>query len=314
VTLVHWDDVERFRVAKGEMDATVQRLGAAAGAQGVGVNRVRIEPGKLPTPPHSHGASEELYYVLGGSGLAWQDEAVHEVRPGDLVVHRPDEMEHTFRAGPDGLDLLVYGTNHPTEYGWLPRSRAVRLSWPWVEGRTDDPWAIEAAAEPLAFGEPTPRPDNIVSLDDVRGEGEGGVVWKGLARAGGARLSGLNWKRVPPGRCPTPPHCHSEDEEVFVILEGDGTLELWPAPLAEARGAAREDIPVRAGHVVARPPATRVGHAFRAGREGMAMLIYGTRKPNDIAYYPRSRKICWRGVGLMARVEALDYWDGEPPG
>ena len=61
----------------------------------VGVNRVRVEPGKLPTPPHSHGASEELYFVLAGSGLAWQDGAVHEVRPLDCVVHRADEHEHT---------------------------------------------------------------------------------------------------------------------------------------------------------------------------------------------------------------------------
>ena len=140
--IAHWDEVEGRRHAKGEMDATVQRLGAAAGTKGVGVNRVRVAPRKLPTPPHSHGASEELYYVLGGAGLAWQDEAVHEVRPGDCVVQRANELEHTFRAGPDGLDLLVYGTNHPTELGWLPRSGAVRFGWPWVEGRTDDPWEL----------------------------------------------------------------------------------------------------------------------------------------------------------------------------
>src|SRR5438034_6376388 len=54
-----------------------------------------VEPGKLPTPPHSHGASEEIYYVLAGSGLAWQDDAVHEVRAGDCVIHRADEHEHT---------------------------------------------------------------------------------------------------------------------------------------------------------------------------------------------------------------------------
>jgi uncharacterized cupin superfamily protein len=81
--------------------------------------------------------------------------------------------------------------------------------------------------------------------------------------------------------------------------------------VAEARGAKREDLPVRAGHVVARPPGTRIGHAFRAGPDGMTMLVYGTRKPNDICYYPRSRKIYWRGVGLIARVESLDYMDGE---
>src|SRR5215218_1353325 len=120
--IVHWDDVEPQRRAKGEMEATWQRLGRAAGAEGVGVNRVRVAPGMLPTPPHSHGASEELYYVLGGSGLAWQDESVYEVGPGTCVVQRADELEHTFRAGPDGLDFLVFATKHATELGWLPRA------------------------------------------------------------------------------------------------------------------------------------------------------------------------------------------------
>ena len=70
-------------------------------------------------------------------------------------------------------------------------------------------------------------------------------------------------------------------------------------------------IPVRRGHVVARPPGTRVAHAFEAGDTGLTYLAYGTHEPNDIAYYPRSNKIYWRGVGVMARVEKLDYWDGE---
>jgi uncharacterized cupin superfamily protein len=296
------------------MDATWQHLGRAAGTQGVGVNRVRVEPGMLPTPPHSHGASEEIYFVLDGSGLAWQDEAVHELRAGDCVVQRANELEHTFRAGPDGLEYLVYGTNHPTELGWLPRSGAIRLGWPWVEGRTDDPWDVEAQAEPLTFGDPAERPANIVNLDEVEEESEGGEAWKALADAGGSEATGLHWSRLAPGRSGSPPHCHSEEEEVFVILEGDGTLELWPSPVAETRGVEREDIPVRPGHVVARPPATKVGHAFRAGPEGMTLLVYGTRRPNDICYYPRSRKIYWRGVGLIGRVESLEYSDGEPPG
>src|SRR5262252_1006531 len=122
--VAHWDDVESRRAAKGEMDATWQHLGDAAGTKGIGVNRVRVAPGKLPTPPHSHGASEELFFVLSGSGLAWQDGEVHEIRPLDCVIHRADEMEHTFVAGPAGLEYLVFGTRHPTELGWLPRSRA----------------------------------------------------------------------------------------------------------------------------------------------------------------------------------------------
>jgi hypothetical protein len=39
--------------------------------------------------------------------------------------------------------------------------------------------------------------------------------------------------------------------------------------------------------------------------------LRGTREPSDIAYYPRSNKVYFRGVGLMARIERLDYWDGE---
>ena len=68
--VAHWDEVEIHRRAKGEMDAEWQWLGAAAGTRAVGVNRVRVAPGKLPTPPHSHSASEELYFVLGGSAIA----------------------------------------------------------------------------------------------------------------------------------------------------------------------------------------------------------------------------------------------------
>jgi uncharacterized cupin superfamily protein len=276
---------------------------------GIGVNRVFVEPGKLPTPPHSHGASEELFFMLGGSGLAWQDEAVHEVGPGDCVVHRANEMEHTFSAGPDGLEYLVYGTNHPTELGWLPRSRAVRLGWPWIEGRTDDPWEVEAQAEPLALGEPAQRPANIVNADNVEGEFDGRL--KRLAAAAGSRQTGLNLTALRAGEEGAPAHCHSAEEEVFVVLEGEGTLTLMPSPARAAGGATEEQHALRRGHVVARPPGTGMAHLFTAGDEGMTYLSYGTREPNDILYYPRSNKFFLKGIGLIGRIEPLDYYDGE---
>jgi uncharacterized cupin superfamily protein len=304
--VAHWDEVEFHRRAKGEMDASWQWLGAAAGTRGVGVNRVRVEPGKLPTPPHSHGASEELYFVLAGSGLAWQDEAVHEVRPLDCVIHRADEHEHTFVAGPDGLEYLVFGTRHPTELGWLPRSRAIRLGWPWVEGRDDDPWDVEATVEPLAVGEPAPRPANIANVDEVELQTVRHQTFAYFTRDEATKLAGLGWEKLPPGHRGSVPHCHSAEEEVFVILEGTATLELW-------RSADDvEETPLRAGHVVARPPGSRVSHSFRAGPDGVTMLVYGTRDPNDVAWFPRSQKIHWRGLGVIGRIESLDYFDGEP--
>ena len=313
MTVAHWDEVRAVRHAKGEMAASWQRLGDAAGTKGVGVSRVRVEPGRLSTPPHSHGASEELFYVLAGSGLAWQDGEVHAVRPRDCVIYRANELEHTFIAGSEGLDYLVFGTRHPTEVGWLTRSRAIRLGWPWVEGRDDDPWDVEADCEPLAYGEPAARPANIVNVDEVELERwRGRLTTAPLATRERSELAGLHWEQIAPGRRGSVPHCHSEEEEIFVILDGAATLELWPSPRREGQGERYQEVALRPGHLVARPPGTGIAHSFLAGPEGVTMLIYGTRRPNDMAWYPRSNKIYWRGLGLIGRVESLDYLDGEP--
>ena len=306
--VAHWDEVESRHGANGEMDAMWQRLGDAAGCRTVGLNRIRIAPGKLSTPPHSHGASEEIFFVLGGTGWSWQDGQVYEVRAGDCIVHVADHEEHTLRGGDDGLDVLVWGTRHPTEIGWLPRSGAIRIGWPWVQGRTDDPWDIEAEAEPLDFSTVSPRPSNILNVDDCPDYPEG-IHSKELAGTAGSVKAGLNWLDLKEGEHSTVPHVHSTEEEHAVVLEGEGTLELWPSPMA--RGAQREDVPLRAGSVVCRPGATRVAHRFTAGPGGMKLLMFGTRDEDEVVYYPRSQKIFFRGLGVMVRVEHLPYMDGE---
>ena len=286
------------------MAASWQRLGDAVGCTGIGANRVRIDPGRLSTPPHSHGASEEIVFVLGGSGLSWQDEQVYELRPGDCVVHLADHEEHTLRGGPEGLDVLIFGTRRPTEIGWLPRSGAVRFGWPWVEGRTDDPWDVEAAAEPLAFGEPAPRPSNILNADEAEAESDKGsdcdVEVRYLSRDAGSVHSGMRVEKVAAGKLNCPPHCHGAEEEFFLVLDGEGTCLLGDG-----------EFPVRRGSIVGRPPGTGVAHAFRGP---ITLLTYGTVEPNDICYYPRSNKVGFWGIDVIARIESLDYWDGEPPG
>src|SRR5262249_5813073 len=155
-------------------------------------------------------ASEELYFVLAGSGFAWQDEQAHEVRPLDCIIQRPRGPAHTFIAGADGLEYLVFGTRHPAELGWLPRSHAIRLRRVWAEGRTDDPWDIEATVEPLVVGEPAPRPPNIVNVDEVEHESweRDTVTTAPLATRERSELAGLHWERLEPGRRGCVPHCH----------------------------------------------------------------------------------------------------------
>jgi uncharacterized cupin superfamily protein len=151
-----------------------------------------------------------------------------------------------------------------------------------------------------------------VNVEDVEAyEREGASVARSvrdLGRAAGSYKTGLQLFEVPAGKLNNPPHCHSAEEEIFVVLDGEGTLELWPHL---RRGGEHEEHPVRRGSVVARPAGTGRAHAFRAGDGGLTLLAYGARDPRDVTYYPRSGKLNIRGVGLIGRLEVLDYWDGE---
>lgn len=312
--IAHWDEVESDRVEKGHMAGTWRDLGSAAGTQRVGVNRVEVDPRRWSTPAHAELDAEEIFFVLGGSGLSWQDGKTCEIGPGDCIVHRIADV-HTFRAGDGGLDMLAFGQRIVATYTHFPRVGATG-NYPGV--------VIDASQGPRvwdreqALGEPEAatrgeRPPNVVALDDLRHEVDGGA-WGELARGAGATRTGLNWIRLGPGHRGAPPHCHSAEEEIFVVLGGDGVLELWPTPAAARLhgDVGFEEHPVRTGHVVSRPPGTRIAHSFRAGDAGLTYLAYGTREPNDVCYYPRSNKIFWRGVGLIARLEPLEYDDGEP--
>ncbi|HET8605985.1 MAG TPA: cupin domain-containing protein [Gaiellaceae bacterium] len=288
---VHWDEVEPRELRAGDIGGLWQALGDAAGAVGVGVNRVRVAPGDRTTPVHTHGASEEIFYVLGGSALLWQDEETCRVGPGDCIVHLPYANDHTLIAGDDGLEVLIYGTRGRAEFGALERAGVLRFGGDAVailEGPS--PWEREPPLDPP---EPGDRPANVVALADAEAA-YGGIVRR-LGKSAGARRTGLNHVTLPPGGTGASAHCHSAEEEVFVALDGDATLLLYPRG---SRGGDPEEHPIRPGHVVARPPGTGVAHAFRAGPGGFTYLAYGTREPDDTTYYPESQKVALRGLGV----------------
>jgi len=167
------------------------------------------------------------------------------------------------------------------------------------------PWDLEAEHGVVELGEPSPRPANVVNVGDADD------TWRLLGRPAGSVRTGLNHVTVGAGQLNCPPHCHSADEEIFVVLDGDGTLELTPSPSRADDGAEPERHAVRRGTVVSRPPSTGTAHAFRAGDSGLVLLAYGTRRPNDICWYPRSQKLYFRGVGVIANIEHVAYEVGE---
>jgi uncharacterized cupin superfamily protein len=309
VGITHWDDVDPVRREHGAIAASWRFLGQAAGSADIGVRRIEIDPACRSTAVHVHLAEEEFFWVLAGDGLSWQDGRTWPVEPGDVLLHRRGAEPHTLVAGPQGLDVLAFGTRARPALTPLPRTNVAWAVPTWVQiGGGDHPFTRDDAAGPLEAGEPeTARPATLRHRGDVPAEreehGEHAFAARDLGRALGSEVSGLSEFALDPGRRGVPLHRHSAEEELFVVLDGGGTLELGG-----------ERLPVRAGHVVSCRPGTGVDHAFVAGPDGpLTYLAYGTREPNDICYFPRSNKVRLAGIGLMARIEGgLGYWDGEP--
>jgi len=302
--LVHIDEVEAVARAKGELQSTRALLGDAAGAREIGVSRWQVAPGMRSTPAHIHADEEEIAYVLGGSGLSWQDGKTYAVGPGDCITHRVNAEAHTYLAGDEGLDVLIFAEGSRTNITYLPRAGVFWLGAHWVPPDAPHPFAAELAAGPIERPAPEPeRPATIVNLVERPAERDEHPGYEGDWRvlAPLAKSSGLKHVQLPPGSMSCPPHVHMAEEECFYVLEGGG--ELW---LDDERHE------LRAGSFAVRPPGTRIAHALKAGPDGMTYLAYGHNYPHETVWYPRSRKLLCGGVRF--RVEHLEYYDGEPDG
>jgi uncharacterized cupin superfamily protein len=309
--ITHFDEAPRREYEIGHLHATWSLLGEDAGCVGVGVRRIEVREGAWSTPAHEHGRSEEIFYVLAGRGLSWHRGEVAEIGAGDCIVYHPGSGAHTLHAVTD-LDVLAFGPRLRDESPRFPRLGASLVGGRFVESVdsvTDGlptQFVREAKIGPPELpANPGPRPTTIVNVAEV----EAKIVdrkhisrtRRNLGIACGSLSTGLQHVVVAPGKESAPLHCHSLEEEIFVMLDGHGVLVLDD----------EEETPVRPGSVVSRPAGTGVAHLFRAGDGGLTYLAYGTREPGDICYYPRSNKINFGGVRVIARLEKLDYWDGE---
>ncbi|HUJ34516.1 MAG TPA: cupin domain-containing protein [Solirubrobacteraceae bacterium] len=331
--IAHLEDVPARERIAGHLQGRWTMVGVAAGCVNVGVRRIEVPVGGWSTPAHEHGREEEIFYVLGGRGLSWHGGEVYEVHAGDCIVYLPGAGAHTLHAL-EPLDVLAFGERFEDESVGFPR-----LGMSYVGSRLVGslPGAIDGLATqfvlesqlgppPLPRGEPAARPPTIVNVEDVEAvtvERPRVVrTRRNLGRAAGSVTTGIQHVQVAPGKESAPAHCHSLEEEIFVVLDGDGVLVLrGPHPPGRAGrggqqtpadpGREEEETPVRPGHVISRAAGTGVAHMFRAGDSGLTYLAYGMRHSGDACYYPRSDKVAFRGLGLVARMERLDYWDGE---
>ncbi len=127
----------------------------------------------------------------------------------------------------------------------------------------------------------------------------------GVSDGTAARKLGAGVDVLAPGKRSCPYHLHHAQEEMFVILEGHGTLRV-----------AGEMVPVRSGDVVFIPPGPEYPHQFiNTSDAPMRYLSISTQERPELCEYPDSGKVAGyvRGLRIIQRPgEALDYWDGEP--
>ncbi len=136
-----------------------------------------------------------------------------------------------------------------------------------------------------------------------------------ISQALGAKKLAYNVTAVAPGKRAFPFHNHHTNEELFLVLSGEGTLRYGP-----------EEHRVREGDLVACPPGgPETAHQLvNTGSAELRYLAISTAIDTDVFQYPDSGKF---GVvsgrkpgqrpldapfaGFFDESKRVGYWDGE---
>lgn len=98
------------------------------------VEILRIPPGKVPYPYHSHSAQWEFYHVISGTGSVRHQDGTTPIEPGDAFLFEPGQPHQI--ANDSEADLIVYviadnpigeSCHYPDSGKWLLRSPERRL-------------------------------------------------------------------------------------------------------------------------------------------------------------------------------------------
>jgi len=160
----------------------------------------------------------------------------------------------------------------------------------------------------------------IINVDDVapvtRGNGDKfEASFRPVGAALDSKMLGFNITVIQPGKRAFPYHAHRGNEEMFFILEGEGSVRL--------DGAVHR---LRAGDFVSLPPGRDSAHQIiNDSKAPLRYLAVSTMQQPEVVEYPDSGK-----YGLMAgspgggrtptsdtirhivRVkDGVDYWEGE---
>jgi uncharacterized cupin superfamily protein len=125
---------------------------------------------------------------------------------------------------------------------------------------------------------------------------------------------GFNVTTIPPGKKAFPYHAHRGNEEMFFILEGEGSVRI-----------AGEIHKIRTGDFISLPPGRDSAHQiYNDSNAPLRYLAVSTMMIPELVEYPDSGKLGVTAGSLVGRTPAadfvrhfarlkdgVDYWEGE---
>lgn len=133
---------------------------------------------------------------------------------------------------------------------------------------------------------------------------EGATIGQAGMKLGSQKL-GYNITVLPAGKSAFPFHNHHVNEEMFYVLEGEGSVRIGS-----------ETYPIQKGDFIMCPPGgTEVAHQITntSGTE-LRFMAVSTKESPEIAEYPDTGKfgVLSKEVRFLGKLDqSLGYWDGE---
>lgn len=163
-------------------------------------------------------------------------------------------------------------------------------------------------------GSPVVRPADLSYTTWGKGERFAAELADVTDKTAGHGL-GARMTVVAPGKAAWPYHCHHGNDELFVILAGEGELRYG----GEAYAVAPADVV----HCPAGGPET-AHQLVNTGTDELRYLAVSTMNAPDVMEYPDSGKVAAFGGAppggdkarrrlafIGRKADAVDYWDGE---
>jgi uncharacterized cupin superfamily protein len=128
----------------------------------------------------------------------------------------------------------------------------------------------------------------------------------------GVKDLGISYSEVPPGKTGCPFHNHHVEDELFIVIDGEGTYRF---------GA--NTYPIKAGSVLGAPAGGQetAHQIINTGTVPLRYYAISTMAKTEVCEYPDSGKLLVKSerppsdkLRFVAREGqyAPDYWEGEP--